>query len=203
MMRNWMRNYRLLLLSLPLSRHVLSALYSNFVTLSELKTYLMNLDKHTIRKNLTYSKNNQAEFIAIEKDIEYKIQDISTAQFVELVPFHSGEKLLTELNQKRYKRGGIYSDFFPTFDIDDVTHIKVDLHAFKEQNISLSIFELRALLRRLKQKYGYEFVFIQGLILLGLGEYEGKDKAFKDALFIDQLKTIKDELFVVMVVGEN
>src|SRR5690554_5052625 len=203
MMRNWMRNYRLLVLRLPLSRHVLSVLYSNFVTLSELKTYLMNLDKHTIRKNLTYSKNNQAEFIAIEKDIEYKIQDISTAQFVDLIPVHSGEKALTELHQKRYKRGGIYNNFSPTFDIDEVTHIKVDLHAFKEQNISLSIFELRAFLRRLKQKYNYEIAFIKGLDLVGLGEYEGKDKAFKDTLFLDQLKTIKDELFVVMVVGEN
>ena len=163
----------------------------------------MNLNKVTIRKNLTFIKNNQAEFIAIEKDIEYKIQDIPTAQFVDLVPFHIGEKALTELNQKRYRRGGIYRDFFPTFDIDDVTHVKVDLHAFKEQNISLSIFELRAFLRRLKQKYNYEIAFIKGLDLVGLGEYEGKDKAFKDTLFLDQLKTIKDELFVVMVVGEN
>src|SRR5690554_3751758 len=162
----------------------------------------MNLTKHTIRKNLNFLNNNQAEFIAIEKDLEYKIQDIPTAQFVELVPVHSGEKALTELNQKRYKRGGIYSDFSPTFDIDEVTHIKVDLHAFKEKNISLTIFELRALLRRLKQKYGYEIVFIKGLDLVGLGEYEGKAKAFKDALFLDQLRTIRDELFVVMVVGE-
>lgn len=58
-------------------------------------------------------------------------------------------------------------------------------------------------MRRLKQKYNYEIAFIKGLDLVGLGEYEGKDKAFKDTLFLDQLKTIKDELFVVMVVGEN
>jgi len=110
--------------------------------------------------------------------------------------------LLTELDQERYRRGGIYNEFSPTFDIDDVTHVKVDLHAFKEQNISLSDFELRAFLRRLKQKYNYEIVFIQGLKLVGLGEYEDKDEAFKDALLLDQLMTIRNELFVVMVVGE-
>lgn len=163
----------------------------------------MNLNKHTIRKNLNYIKNNQAELLAIEKDIENKIQDIPTAQFVDLVPFHIGEKALTELNQKRYRRGGIYSHFSPTFDIDEVTHIKFDLHTFKEQNISLSIFQLRAFLRRLKQKHNYEIVFIKGLELVGLGEYENKDKAFKDALFMDQLKTIRDELFIVMVIGNK
>ncbi|HLV91590.1 MAG TPA: hypothetical protein VKX34_00595 [Aequorivita sp.] len=110
--------------------------------------------------------------------------------------------MLTELDQERYRRGGIYNEFSPTFDIDDVTHVKVDLHAFKEQNISLSVFELRAFLRRLKQKYNYEIVFIQGLKLVGLGEYEDKDEAFKDALLLDQLMTIRNELFVVMVVGE-
>jgi len=159
----------------------------------------MNLNKHTIRKTLTYIKNNQAEIIAIEKNIKYKIQDIPTAQFVDLVPYHIGEEAITELNQRRYRRGGLYSHFSPTFDIDEVTHIKVDLLAFKEQNISISIFELRAFLRRLKQKYNYEIVFIQGLDLVGLGDYESKDEAFKDALFLDQLKTIRDELFVVMV----
>ena len=163
----------------------------------------MNLDKQSIRKTLTYIKNNQSELLAIEKNIEYKIQDIPTAHFVDLVPFHSGEKALTQLNQRRYRRGGIYSDFSPTFDSDEVTHVEVDLHAFKEQNISLSIFELRAFLRRLKQKYGYEIVFLHGLDLVGLGEYEIKDESFKDALFLDQLKTIRDELFVVLVVGEN
>ncbi|MCF0210623.1 MAG: replicative DNA helicase [Bacteroidales bacterium] len=79
--------------------------------------------------------------------------------------------------------------------VKEKTKILADAPIFIDDNPGLSIFDLRAKCRRLKQKYDIQMVFIDYLQLMSAGEGKGNGNREQEISFISrQLKALSKEL---------
>lgn len=163
----------------------------------------MEIKRRYLRKILKNEQKSEVKYALkqIELDIFEPLQEMDVKHLVSLVSVIKGTKTFSEVNQKRFRRSKLYCYSNSINQLSEVNHVILNLSTFYEKNISLSIFEMRALFRLLKRKFDCEVIRISDLNLIHFGDFSSSPKLFRDTLLIYQLKEIAQEIHAVMIVS--
>lgn len=163
----------------------------------------MEIKRRYLRKVLENEQKSEVKYALeqIELDIFEPLQEMDVKHLVPLVSVIKGSKTFSEVDQKRFRKSKLYCYSNSINQLSEVNHVILNLSTFKEKNISLSIFEMRALFRLLKRKFDCEVIRISDLNHIHFRDFNAYPKLFRDTLLIHQLKEIAQEIHAVMIVG--
>jgi glutamate mutase epsilon subunit len=128
----------------------------------------MEIKRRYLRKVLENEQKSEVKYALeqIELDIFEPLQEMDLKHLVPFTTVIKDAKSFSEVDQKRFRKGKVYCYSNSINQLSMVNHVILNLSTFKEKNISLSIFETRALFHLLKRKFDCEVIRISDLNLI-------------------------------------